>query len=69
MWRLAILPFCVPLFAYGCSVVELPEKTLFAYSSVVFEGTVTEVRHFESEEQRSLHSRTLVTFSVSRKWK
>jgi hypothetical protein len=35
----------------------------------VFEGTVTDIYHFENEEQRKLYSRTLVTFKIARSWK
>src|SRR6476659_6868908 len=69
MWRLVLLLFCMPFSGSPCEFIELSQGETFKLSSVVFEGTVTAVHHFDTEEQRKLSSRTLVTFSVSRRWK
>jgi hypothetical protein len=69
MWRLALLFLCGSFSASPCQTIELSQGETFKLASVVFDGTVTAVHHFEPEEERKFASRTLVTFSVSRRWK
>jgi hypothetical protein len=69
MLRLAILSFCIPFAASPCTRMDLTQGNALNFSSFVFEGVVTGIHHFEPEQEQSAHSRTLVTFNVSRIWK
>jgi hypothetical protein len=60
----------MPLSINPCTVIDLvPQPQYFKLSSVVFDGIVTNVRHFDSGERQELSGRTLVSFKVSRGWK
>jgi hypothetical protein len=69
MWRLSILLFGLPFMGTSCTVIDLPRSVTFKLSSVVLEGTVTDIYHFEPAELRADSSRTLVTFTVLRRLK
>jgi hypothetical protein len=69
MWRLPILLLCLPWLGTACSCVELVQTQARSAAYAVFDGVVTNIHHFETEEQQRTASRTLVTFAVSRRWK
>ena len=69
MRRLAILALCFPWLGVACSCVELQQSQARSAAYVVFDGVVTDIHYFETEEQQRTSSRVLVTFAVSQSWK
>jgi hypothetical protein len=67
--RLPCALFCLPALVSACSCVERSQDTARSAAYAIFEGTVTDVHHFENEEQRKQYSRTLVTFRIAQSWK
>jgi hypothetical protein len=70
MLRLAVGVLCFSWTASACECVGIRDQQASSSAAfAIFEGVVTEIHHFESEEQRKASSRTLVTFTVSQSWK
>jgi hypothetical protein len=67
MWRLAIALLCCPVLPAACNCVTQPQSRARSQAFVIFEGVVTGIEHVDPPKAAS--DRTLVTFSVSRKWK
>jgi hypothetical protein len=61
--------FCLCGLVRACSCVEQTQETARSVAYAIFDGTVTGIHYFETEEQRTVASRTLVTFKVARSWK
>jgi hypothetical protein len=55
--------------ARSCSCVELPQDSARSVAYAIFEGTVTDIHHFENGERQELFSRALVTFKIAQSWK
>ena len=69
MRRAILALFFLPWLGMACSCVALPQAQSFSAAYAVFDGVVTDIHYFESEERRGSFSRVLVTFAVSRSWK
>jgi hypothetical protein len=69
IFRLAAVLFCLSGLVRACSCVEQSQESARSAAYAIFDGTVTDVHHFESEEQRKQYSRTLVTFKLTQSWK
>ncbi len=67
--RLAAALICLSGLVKACSCVEQSQDIARSVAYAIFDGTVTDIHHFENEEQRKVSSRTLVTFKVARSWK
>lgn len=67
--RLAVLLFFLPCLGIACSCVQLVQPQARSAAYAVFDGVVTDIHHFETEERQKTSSRVLVTFAVSRGWK
>ena len=67
MWRLAIALLSCHVLVAACDCVTQPQSRARAQAYAIFEGVVTGVQHVDPPKSAS--DRTLVSFSVSRKWK
>jgi hypothetical protein len=65
MRRLSVLFICFPWLAGACSCVYPNQPNAREAAYAVFDGVVTDVHYFKSEQD----GRTLVTFDISRSWK
>ena len=67
--RLAVAVFCLSALVRACSCVESSQDSARSAAYAIFEGTVTDIHHFEDEEQQKTYSRVLVKFNTSQIWK
>lgn len=68
--RFAVTFFMLTTLGRACECVgDISQPTARSVAFAIFDGIVTDIHHFENEEQRKLASRELVTFKVSQSWK
>ena len=69
IWRIAVALVYLLDIATACSCVQLAQDIARSAAFAIFEGTVTDIHHFENEEQQKLASRALATFKIAQSWK
>lgn len=68
-WRFVVALFCLSGLVRACECVQVSQDSARSLAFAIFEGTVTDIHHFENEEEQKVQSRTLVTFKITQSWK
>jgi hypothetical protein len=67
--RLAVALFCMSGLASACTCVEISQDAARSAAYAIFEGTVTEIHHFEAEGPKRPYTQARITFKIAQSWK